>query len=142
MMEVNHCDKFYELQNNFMKIYIAHSRNFDFQKELYNPIKNSPISKEHTFVFPHEESGEPFNSKELFQKGCDLIIAEVSHPSTSLGIELGWADMLNVPIACIYRKNYKISGSLKAVTKIFLEYSDTEDLINKIKEAILKLFQP
>jgi|SRR3989338_6972102 len=124
-----------------MKIYIAHSRSFDFQKELYNPIKNSPISKEHTFIFPHEESGEPFNSKELFQKGCDLIIAEVSHPSTSLGIELGWADMLNVPIVCIYRKNSKISGSLKAVAKTFLEYSDTEELINKVREAILEPFK-
>jgi len=125
-----------------MKIYIAHSRNFDFQKELYNPIKNSPIGKEHTFIFPHEESGESFGSKELFKKGCDLIIAEVSHPSTSLGIELGWADMLNAPIICIYRKDSKISGSLKAVTKTFLEYSDTDDLINKIRDAILELFRP
>jgi hypothetical protein len=123
-----------------MKIYIAHSRNFDFQKELYNPIRNSPISKEHTFIFPHEESGEPFNSKELFQKGCDLIIAEVSHPSTSIGIELGWADMLNVPIVCIYKKGSEISSSLKTVAKIFLEYSDMEGLINKVREAVLKPF--
>ncbi len=119
-----------------MKIYIAHSSAFDFQKELYQPIQNSALAKEDEFIFPHRDSGEPFNSKELFQNGCDLIIAEVSYPATGLGIELGWADLLNVPIVCIYKKGSKASGSLKVVTETFLEYSDTEDLILKTKEAI------
>ncbi len=121
-----------------MKIYVAHSRNFDFKKELYEPIQNSSLTKEHTFIFPHSEGGESFSSKELFQNGCDLIIAEVSYPATGLGIELGWADMLKVPVVCIYKKNSKISGSLKVVTDTFLEYLDTDDLITKVAQAIQK----
>lgn len=121
-----------------MKIYVAHSRGFDFQKELYEPIQNSSLTKEHTFIFPHSESAEPFNSKELFQNGCDLIIAEVSYPATGLGIELGWADMLKVPVVCIYKKDSKISDSLKVITDTFLEYSDTNDLITKVAQAIQK----
>lgn len=119
-----------------MKIYIAHSKGFDFQNELYTPIKNSFLNKEHFFVFPHTESGEQFNSKEFFQKDCDLIIAEVSYSATGLGIELGWADILNVPIVCIYKKNSKPAGSLNVVTKTFFEYSDNEELVVKIAEAI------
>lgn len=121
-----------------MKIYVAHSRGFDFQKELYDPIKSSSLTGEHTFIFSHEESVEPFSSKELFQNGCDLIIAEVSYPATGLGIELGWADMLKVPVVCIYKKDSKVSGSLKAVTNTFLEYSDAGDLIAKVAQAIQK----
>ncbi|PIT93070.1 MAG: hypothetical protein COU06_01925 [Candidatus Harrisonbacteria bacterium CG10_big_fil_rev_8_21_14_0_10_38_8] len=119
-----------------MKIYIAHSRSFDFQKELYEPIKNSSLAHEHSFIFPHSESSELFNSKELFQGGCDLVIAEVSYPAIGLGIELGWADMLKIPVVCIYKKDSKISGSLKAVTDTFLEYSDSEDLIAKVAQVI------
>ncbi len=119
-----------------MKIYVAHSRGFDFQNELYAPIKNSSLVGEHTFIFPHEDNAEPFSSKELFQNGCDLIIAEVSYPATGLGIELGWANILKVPVACIYKKDSKISGSLKVITDTFLEYSGTEDLIAKVTQAI------
>lgn len=121
-----------------MKIYVAHSRSFDFQKELYEPIRNSALAKEHTFVLPHSDSEEPFNSKQFFQDGCDLVLAEVSYPATGLGIELGWADFLQIPIACMYKKNAKISGSLKAVSDIFFEYSDSQDLIAQVEKIIQK----
>ena len=50
-----------------MKIYIAHSQSFDFKTELYIPIKNSPLSKEYSFVFPHELMDERFNSKDFLK---------------------------------------------------------------------------
>lgn len=121
-----------------MKIYIAHSRCFDFQKELYEPIQNSSLAKEHIFIFPHSESDEPYSSKGVFQNGCDLIIAEVSYPETGLGIELGWADILKIPIVCVYKKNSKISGSLKVITDMFLEYSNADDLLAKVAQVIQK----
>ncbi len=122
-----------------MKIYVAHSRNFNFQNELYDPIKNSSLIANHTFIFPHEEKNESFNSKELFQNGCDLVIAEVSYPATGLGIELGWADIMEIPIVCIYKKDSKVSGSLRVITNTLLEYSDSSDLIAKITQEIQNL---
>lgn len=119
-----------------MKIYIAHSRGYDFQKQLYEPLKNSDLATKHELIFPHSESSEPFSSKELFQNNCDLIIAEVSYPATGLGIELGWADMLKVPVICIYKSGSKVSGSLKVITDNFIEYSDEKDLIIKIQEKL------
>jgi len=116
-----------------MKIYVAHSRNFDFKKELYEPIRQSSLNDEHAFVLPHETSEESFNSKDFLKNEADLLIAEVSEPATGLGIELGWADSYEVPIVCIYRVGSKVSGSLKVVSKNFVEYSNSKELIYEIE---------
>lgn len=119
-----------------MKIYVAHSRSFDFKKELYEPIKQSSLNDKHTFVLPHETSDEPFNSKDYLKNEADLLIAEVSESATGLGIELGWADTYEVPIVCIYRKGSKVSGSLQVVSKHFVEYSNGKELISGIEQIL------
>ena len=121
-----------------MKIYVSHSRHFDFKKELYAVLENSNLDQD--FIFPHKESDAPFNSKDLLKdKGCDLVLAEVSYPATGQGIELGWANIHNIPIVCIFKKNSKISGSLSVVSKDFIEYEDEGDLENKLKEYLNNL---
>jgi hypothetical protein len=117
-----------------MKIYFGHSKDFDFKNELYKPIRESVLNGEHEILFPHE-TDEFFNSKNRI-KNSDLMIAEVSYPATGLGIELGWAEMLKTPVLCVYKKGYKISGSLKVVTKDFIEYESAEDLAEKITKFI------
>lgn len=118
-----------------MKIYITHSSKFDFKNELYAPIKTLE-SEEYHFIFPHDETSQPFNSKKLFQnKNCDLVIAEVSISSISVGIELGWADRYNIPIICLHKKGTEVSNSLNIISSHFVEY-DNNDLINKVKEAL------
>lgn len=114
-----------------MTIYVGHSNSFDFEKKLYSPLGTI---KRHDFIFPHEHGKkELFDSRELFRsKKCDLMLAEVSYPSTGLGIELGWASNANIPIICIHKTKSKISTSLKTVTDEFIEYANGEDLINKI----------
>ena len=120
------------------KIYISHSTSFDFKKELYEPIRKSYLDKEYNFVLPHEDSEKLFNSKE-YLRSCDLVIAEVSYPSTGLGIELGWANLYKVPIVCIYKTGFKLSNSLKAVCNSFIEYTNSQDMISKIALSIPNL---
>ena len=116
-----------------MRIYVSHSRNYDFVNELYLPIRISKLNSEHEFILPHENSSEPFNTKELFQSGgCKLVLAEVSFPATGQGIELGWANLLHIPVICISKKDAKISGSLKVITDTFIEYENGEELISKV----------
>ncbi len=119
-----------------MNIYVAHSRDFDFKRYLYQPIRQSSLNAEHTFVLPHETSDQPFDSKQYLKNEADLLIAEVSEPATGLGIELGWANIYQVPIICVYKKGTKISGSLKAVSNNFVEYSSGEELIAGIERNI------
>jgi hypothetical protein len=118
-----------------MKIYIGHSKDFDFKKELYEPIRGSSLNTAHEIVLPHETSEELFNSKD-FLKNCDLMVAEVSFSGTSLGIEIGWANAFSCPVICVYKPGVKPSSGLKAVSNTFIEYSSPEDLIEKLKEII------
>lgn len=120
-----------------MKIYVSHSSEYDYIDKIYNPIKNSNLSKKNTFILPHES--KIINTKDVISSS-DLVIAEVSLPSTGQGIELGWASYSKTPIVCIYEKGAKISSSLKFITDKFIEYENTEDMIEKIKEFINTIF--
>jgi len=103
-----------------MKIYVTHSSNFDYKNDLYLPIRQSKLNIQHEITLPHEQTDELFNSKE-YMKNCDFILAEVSYPSTGQGIELGWADLYNKPILCFYKKGFKPSKSINAVSKHIFE---------------------
>jgi len=118
-----------------MKIYISHSSNYDFDNELYGPLKQSPLSKNHTFYFPHDKDNVQVDARPII-KESDLIIAECSQPSTGQGIELGWASVHNTPIICIYLKNSRTSNSLNFITKQFIEYENLEDMIKKLENYL------
>lgn len=112
-----------------MIIQLWHTRNSDFQKELYEPIKNSLFFPKHSFILPHDD--RDIHSKESL-KDIDLFIAEVSYPATGLGIEIGLASAYGKRILCISKKWAKISSSLKYVTQDFLVYENTNDMLEKL----------
>ncbi len=92
----------------YTKIYISHSSKYDYINKIYNPIKKSNLNQENTFFFPHDDNNKVINTKDVISK-YDLIIAEVSLPTTGQGTELGWADYAKTPILCInYIKNKDI----------------------------------
>lgn len=112
-----------------MIIQLWHARNSDFHNELYNPIKESILYSEHTWIFPHDEF--ELDSRESL-KSIDLFIAEVSTPATGLGIEIGFASAYGKRILCVYKKWSKISASLKKVTENYVEYDNVDDMVNKV----------
>lgn len=118
-----------------MKIYISHSSKYDYTNKIYNPIKNSNLSKSNIFFLPHENKNKVINTKDIISN-CDLVIAEISLPATGQGIELGWADYAKIPILCIYKKGTDISSSLKFITNQFIEYENVEDMIEKVSNFI------
>lgn len=119
-----------------MIIYVSHAKAFDYQNELYKPLINSSLNIEHDIILPHEDSDAPTNSKALMEDVYELMIAEVSHRATGLGIELGWADAFNLPLICLCKKGVKIPGSVKVLTKNIIEYSDADDMISQLKKMI------
>lgn len=120
-----------------MNIYVGHSKDFDFDEELYQPLKESSLAEDYEMVFPHETEGI-FDSKAFLRDEADFMIAEVSYASTGLGIELGWADILDVPIICVYREDSSPSSGLKALDVERIEYADKEGLVEKLKEKLEK----
>ena len=117
-----------------IEIYVAHSKDFDYKNELYAPLRHSSLNSQYKITLPHE-ADEFINTKEIIRKS-NLVVAEVSYPSTGQGIELGWADSFHIPIVCLYREGTKPSGSLRAVTKTIVPYSDRADLISKIEDFL------
>lgn len=115
-------------------IYVSHSSLANYKELLYAPLKSSHLNTICKFIFPHEhDSADLFNTKALFKSGkCKLVLAEVSTPSTGQGIELGWANDLNIPIVCIYRKGCKVTDALKTVSSEFIDYEGFDDMIEKI----------
>ena len=120
-----------------MKIYVAHSREYDYINELYLPIRNHAGFEKHTIILPHEVSNQSSNSRD-FYKDIDFMIAECSYPSTGMGIELGWAYDDHIPIYCIHKNHMKISNSINAVTQNIFEYTSIEEMIQIIEDIIKK----
>lgn len=72
-------------------------------------------------------------------KSADLLVAEVTQPSTGVGYEIGFAERHNKKIVCLYRRNgeKRISGMVEGndnLTKIY--YDKIEDLLPQIKNVI------
>jgi hypothetical protein len=117
-----------------MKIYLAHSSGYDYENELYQPLKQSSLNK-HNIYYPHDGTNAGKMSKDVI-RGSDLVLAEVSYPSTGQGIELGWADSSNIAILCVYRAGSDVSGAIKTVCSEFIEYSSLEELIDKLESRL------
>lgn len=123
-----------------MKIYFAHSRDLDYQNDLYAPLRACTSLPQSDIILPHEGKDHVNNTRE-FYRSLDLIIAEVSFPATGLGIELGWAADDKTPVYCLYRSGCKPSGSLHAVTDKFYEYSSKGEMIQLISDIIKQNYQ-
>lgn len=118
-----------------MKIYIAHSKDFDYKNELYLPIRNDKELKKLEIILPHEISNISSNTRD-FYRSIDLFIAECSYPAVGMGIELGWVYDDNIPIYCIHKKGVKPSNSIKALTSNIYEYNNVEEMLEIIKKII------
>lgn len=118
-----------------MKIYISHSRLFDFQQELYAPLRASELNARAQIILPHEKSEAVYDSKTELQT-TQWVIAEVSYPSIGVGIEIGWASMYGVPIIAVQKKDMPRSSSADHLATHYLEYNDSADLIQQLSHII------
>lgn len=121
-----------------MNIYISHSGAYDYENELYKPIKESALSKIHHFFLPHEPGNMDTDAKTEL-KHTDVLVAESSLPSTGQGIELAQADAAGVPIVCFFKAGSRPSSSLRFVTDKVIEYGDTHDLLAKLQTELDQL---
>lgn len=119
-----------------MDIYVGHSSSIKYRETLYKSLKESKLAERHNLVLPHEDSDEPFDSKKFLENHCDIFIAEVSEASTGLGIELGWADIYEVPVICICRKKSNPSSSISKIFDTTIKYSETDNLAEIIDKEL------
>jgi len=122
-----------------MRIYISHStdHSYDFRKFLYEPLQASALMKEHTLIFPHDRDygDEPRNMKDEIIRSA-FLLAEVSYPSTGMGIELGWASDHSKPIFCLYEYGKDYSRALLVLTKHIDHYAGAGEMVEKVEKFI------
>jgi hypothetical protein len=118
-----------------MKILVTHSSNFDFEEKLYKPIRGSQLYKEHEIIFP-QDGGERKEITPETIKSRDLILAEVSLPSTGQGIELGQAQIFDVPVICVHEEGADISTSLDKVANTYISYKSSDDMLSKVTKEL------
>lgn len=122
-----------------MKIFLAHASSFDYERKLYEPLRASALASVHDFVLPEEKKyNGTWNTKEEIGR-CDLLIADVSLPSTGAGIELGWADAAGTLIIAIHEKGSVPSSVVAYLTETVIEYENPDDMLKKIESAIKEL---
>ena len=119
-----------------MKIYLAHSSGYDFQPSLYEPLKQT-LAQNHAIFFPHDPENVGTKSKNVIEQS-DVVLAEVTYPSTGQGIELGWASAAGKPIVCIHAQGTKVSSSLSFICDTFIAYTSPIDMTNKLADYFKK----
>jgi hypothetical protein len=118
-----------------MNIYISHSGAYDYENNLYKPLKESELAKTHHFFLPHEPENLDTDAKTEL-KHTDILVAESSLPSTGQGIELAQAEAAGVPVVCFYKTGSKPSSSLRFVADEVIEYKDMDDFFVKLTACL------
>jgi len=119
-----------------VRIYVSHSRSFDYQLELYEPLLHSSLATEHQLILPFLNGGGQSPDTKAVLQSVNLVVAEVTFSHTAQGIELGWADMLGKPILCYYRQGYPASANIAMITNHIYPYKDPADLIYQLEQAL------
>lgn len=100
-----------------IKIYFAGSiRGGRKDAELYRKLiehlgRYGRVLTEHLGNVNITASGEQLDAKEIYERDVrwlnesDIVVAEVSTPSLGVGYELCKAELLGIPILCLYRKS-------------------------------------
>lgn len=73
---------------------------------------------------------------------CDLVVADCTHPSIGLGMELGVAIERDKPILVVAKNGAKVSNIVFGIThpKFSLkQYQDSSEVVEFVKEKILSL---
>ena len=120
-----------------MKLFLAHSSNFDFRNKLYAPLRCSALNSQHEILLPQESEKEEITRDMI--KSCDAVVADVSAPSLGAGIEMGWADAFGVPVVIMSEKGSKVSFSVDNVAAKRFEYENPADMLEKLGAALSSL---
>jgi nucleoside 2-deoxyribosyltransferase len=92
--------------------------------------------------------GEPLQSNAIFDRDmqwiadADVLVAEVSVPSTGVGYEIATARYRHdIPVVCLYRPAYtkRCTAMVGGDGGIeLIEYDDAAEMLNRLRDALAK----
>ncbi len=66
----------------------------------------------------------------------DLVIQEVTETSIGVGIEAGYVHLKEKPLIILYQRDAKVSGSIKGIADLEIEYDMASDITEKLKSFL------
>lgn len=117
-----------------LKIYIMHSEKTDYKSILYKPLLESNIGRDNILILPMSKRFESTYIKDLL-KDSDIVICDLTNCNFFLKTEIKYANKLNKKIYYYINMNDKN----KKKYKDYIEYSNSEDFINKVNYLINSL---
>ena len=132
-----------------MKIYFAGSITGGRQKvEDYEKIVNllenyGPVLTKHVASKNLTSLGENRTKEDVYLRDinwlneCDIVVADITLPSTGVGYEIAYAEKLNKRIICVYEKDKNVSKLIIGNNHFeFIEYDNIENLLISLKNTL------
>lgn len=127
----------------YLAVPLSFGRNLDFAKRIAKALKKLGYNITSPWVLDEDPSwgmtAEKITKRDLEAiEQSDLLVADVSKPSTGVGMEIMYALMKGVKVVCVTRAGLPISGLVAGNPKISLTIISNEDeLEDKLKGVIL-----
>ncbi len=122
------------------------SVSFDHRKQLAKEIGviRSVVKKSgyEDFCFVQDYQDKNASEKKMMTDALQaieksvLLIAEVSHKQIGIGIEIGFAKALGIPIIYLRRQSAEVSTTTKGVCEAEIVYKNLQQLRARLSEAI------
>ena len=119
---------------------LAHAT-LEFREEIEH-LKQQLRKKYTVFEFVPVDKGtikEVFENDERCVRECDLFVAECSHPSIGLGIEIGLAISQKKPILAVAKTDAIVSRMLQGIPAknfTFMRYNSIEEILEAVDKTI------
>lgn len=84
----------------------------------------------------HYHDSEKVDPKEQFKRGVDVFVAEISRPSTTLGIELAYAHLFGARIICLYQEGVEPAEAIVKMADRVVAYPNHQSLGSIAKKNI------
>lgn len=128
-----------------MRAYIAHSyAHRKSQADILLAIKNVLVSqKVETIIFSEKyDNFEAADARNMMQlafdeiRQCDFLIAEVSSKEIGIGVEVGYAAALSLPIIYVYKEGSEYSTTVAGCSVTEVTYSSLSVLRVKLSDGL------
>ena len=126
------------------KIFISTSfKHYKSNYELLNTIKSILAQNNLTsLLFVEKYKFQLNEEKRMMDKAfeeirtCSMMIAEGSEKAVGIGIEVGYAKCLGIPIIYVVPDDKEYSTTLAGTSSYIIRYSNLDDLKNKLSKIL------
>lgn len=118
-----------------LNIYFMHSKNFNYEEQIYKKVLSSSICLSQNIVLPYSNSNKNKYAKDLINK-ADIVIVDLYLPSFGLSLELKWLFKCKNKKVLFLSQDNKIPKKYEKLISNISVYDDVNSYIDIIENFI------